>query len=136
MGDYLGFSIVNQYRCTIKRILREQRDNNANTLRNEDIDSERVDRLMENVKKRKDAVSRANYKERFDGEFTPYKMTSEVNQIEEYMWAYHCTTPAYSAASLRDRYHFLATYEGVLRSESMFLEDISDLCNFKFKQQK
>ena len=51
MGDYLGFSIVNQYRCAIKRILREQRDNNANTLRNEDIDSERVNRLMENVKK-------------------------------------------------------------------------------------
>ena len=82
MGDVLGFNMVNQYRCAIKRILREQRDNNANTLKNEDIDSERVTRLMENVKKRKDAVARANFKERFDGEFTPYKMISEVNQIE------------------------------------------------------
>ena len=51
MGYFLGFSIVNQYRCGIKRVLREQRDNNANNLRNEDIDSERVNRLMENVKK-------------------------------------------------------------------------------------
>ena len=136
MGDYLGFSIVNQYRCAIKRILREQRDKNANTLRNEDIDSERVNRLMDNVKKRKDAVARANFKERFDGEFTPYKMISEVTQIETYMWEYHCTTPAFSAASLRDRYHFLATYGGVLRSESMYLADLSDLCDFKFKQQK
>ena len=35
---------------------------------------------MGNVGKRKDRVSKANYKQRTDGDFTPYKMISEVNQ--------------------------------------------------------
>ena len=64
IGDYIGFSIVNQYRCVIKRILREQRENNANTLRNEDIDTIGVNSLMINVKNYKDAVARSNFKER------------------------------------------------------------------------
>ena len=86
IGDVLGWDMVNHYRCAIKRVLRHQRDNNANTLRNEDLDSERITRLLENVGKRKDRVAKANFKERMDGEFTPYKMISEVNLIEGYMW--------------------------------------------------
>ena len=30
----------------------------------------------------------------------------------------------------------MVTYGGVLRSESMYLADLSDLCDFKFQQQK
>ena len=136
IGDVLGFSVVNQYRCAIKKLLRNQRDSGVNFRKNEDIDSERVDRLMKNVVGRKDEVARANFKERCDGEFTPYKMISEVGHIEDYMWKYHCTTSAFSAASLRDRYQFLASLSGVLRSESLYHGDLSDLCDFKFHKSK
>ena len=83
--DVLGFSVVNQYRCAIKKLLRNQRDSGINFRKNDDIDSECVDRLMKNVVGRKDEVARANFKEKRDGEFTPYKMISEVDHIEDYM---------------------------------------------------
>ena len=63
-------------------------------------------------------------------------MISQVNQIKEYILAYYWTLPTFSAVSLRDRYHFFVTNGVVLRSESMYLADLSDLSNFKFKQQK
>ena len=85
IGDVLGFSVVNQYRCAIKKLLRNQRDSGVNMRKNEDVDSERVDRLMENVLQRKQEVARANFKERCDGEFTPYKMISEIGHIEDFM---------------------------------------------------
>ena len=81
LGDILGWDMVNNYRCSIKRLLHHQRDSNIKCLRKEDIDSERIARLLYNVKKRKDQVAKANYKERMDGEFTPYKMIGEVNAI-------------------------------------------------------
>ena len=135
IGNVLGFDMVNQYRCAIKKVLRHQRDQGLNKLKKDDIDSERIDRLMENVLKRKDRVSKANFKERVDGEFTPYKMIDEVHAIEDYMWHYGCTTLPYCAASLRDRYQYLATLAGVLRSESLYRGDLSDLCDFKFNQR-
>ena len=119
-----------------KKLLRNQRDTGVNMRKNEDIDSERVDRLMENVLQRKHEVARANFKERCDGEFTPYKMISEVGQIEDFMWNYNCTTSAFSAASLQDRYQFLACLSGVLRSESLYHGDLSDLCDFTFHKSK
>ena len=135
IGDVLGWDMVNHYRCAIKRVLRYQKDNNANSLDKEALDSERIVRLLENVAKRKDRVAKANFKERMDGEFTPYKMIAEVTEIEDFMWNYHCQTPAFGAASLRDRYQFLGTLSGVLRSESLYRGDLSDLCDFKFKQR-
>ena len=67
VGNLLGLDMVNQYRCAIRKVLCEQRDQNQNKLRKEDIDSERIKRLMDNVAK-------ANFNERVDGEFAPYKM--------------------------------------------------------------
>ena len=69
------------------------------------------------------------------GEFTPYKMISEVNEIEDFMWNYHYQIDVFGATSLRGQYQFLLTLSGVLRSESLYRGDLSDLCGFKFKQR-
>ena len=44
-------------------------------------------------------------------------------------------TAIFSASSLRDLYQHLATYRGVLRSESLYRDDLPDLCDFKFHQR-
>ena len=43
IGDVLGFSVVNQYRCAIKKLLRNQRNSGVNYRKNDDIDSECID---------------------------------------------------------------------------------------------
>ena len=82
--------MVNHYRCAIKIVLRYQRDNNANSLWKENLDFDRIVQLLEYVAKRKDQVAKVNFKERIDGEFTPYKMITGVNDIEYFIWNYHC----------------------------------------------
>ena len=112
----------------MKRILRHQRDHNTNCIQSDDLESERVNRLMGNLGKQKDRVTRANYKERTDDDFTPYKMISEINQIEDYLWNFNCTTATFSAASLQDCYQCLSTLGGgVLRSESLCRGNFSNL---------
>ena len=64
VGNLLGFDMVNQYRCAIKKVLCEQRDRNQNRLIKEDVDLESIKRLIDNVKRRKDRVAKANFKER------------------------------------------------------------------------
>ena len=80
-------------------------------------------------------MARANYKERADGDFTPYKYFSKVNQIEDYIWNYNYTTAAFSEASLQDHYQYASALGEVLRSKSLYRGDLSDLCDFKFKQK-
>ena len=41
----------------------------------------------------------------------------------------------YGAATLRDRFHFLFTLGAVIRSESCFKADLSDLMDFTFHQE-
>ena len=135
-GEVLGFQQVNHYLCAIKEIMANQRDNQQTTLRNEDLMTERLTKLLQMVISRKDKVDKALYKERTTSEFAPYKVAPEISRIEYYMWHYNNSSSLAScASSLRDRYHYLAILQGVLRSESMYLADLSDLTDFKFQQK-
>ena len=53
-----------------------------------------------------------------------------------FLWDYKSHTPKYGAASLRDRFHFLFTLGAVMRSDSLYRADLSDLCDFSFKQTR
>jgi len=44
-------------------------------------------------------------------------------------------TPSFGASSLRDRFQFLMSLCGVLRSESLFKADLSDLMDIKLESQ-
>ena len=52
------------------------------------------------------------------------------------MWNYSCKTASFSASSLRDRFQYLFSLNGVLRMESLYLADLSDLCDFIFHQKQ
>ena len=74
------------------------------------------------------------FKERSNTEFQPYKMAPEISRLEQYMWDYMACNTATSASVLRDRFQYLMTVHAVIRSESMYLADLSDLCDFMFQQ--
>jgi hypothetical protein len=63
-------------------------------------------------------------------------MAAEVSNIEEFMWKYSCRTASFSASSMRDRFQYLFSLNGVLRMESLYLADLSDLCDFIFHQKE
>ena len=90
---------------------------------------------MQNVRIRKDKVHKAQFKERHDHDFKPFGLVGEVGRMEKWAWDSNSSTKSYGASSLRDRFQLLMTLGGVLRSESLYKADLSDLCDFKFHQK-
>ena len=67
----------------------------------------------------------------------PYKLSSKLNQIENFIWHdYSMISKYYGAVTIHDRFHFLFTLGAVIRSESIFKADLSDLVGFAFNQEK
>ena len=82
---------------------------------------------------RGEKVNRATFKERNDGAFQPYKLSTKINKIESFIWfGYSIIGKYYDATMLRDRFHFLFTLGAVIRSESVFKVDLSDLVDFTY----
>ena len=129
-GDVLDYDSINQYLCAIKTLMLRQRSANLINLKGDDIMSDRMKLLIKEVKIRRNAVTKALFKERLSEEFAPFKMIGEVPRIEEWLWNYNNSTISFAISSLRDRFHFLMSLGAVLRSESLFKADLSDLCNF------
>ena len=134
-GEVLDFETVNQYLCAVKQLMCTQRSEGLITLKSDDIMTDTLKQIIKEVKTRKNAVTKALFKERIDGEYDPFKMIGEVPKIEKYLWEYNNMTPSFGASSLRDRFQFLMSLCGVLRSESLFKADLSDLMDIKLESQ-
>ena len=135
-GDVLDVDTINQYLCAVKTLLLKQRSAGLTSLKSDDIMTERMKVLLKEVRTRRNAVVRALFKERISKEFQPFKMIVEVPRIEEWLWEYNNTTISFAASSLRDRFHFLMSLGAVLRSESLFKADLSDLCDVMLDTDK
>ena len=135
-GDVLDFDAINQYICAVKTLILQQRSANLTSLRGDDIMTDRMKVLIKEIKNRRNAVTKALFKERITEEFKPFKMIGEVPRIEEWLWNYNNSTISFGTSSLRDRFHFLMSLGAVLRSESLFKADLSDLCDFILDRDK
>ena len=91
--------------------------------------SERVRRLLDQVKKRKVPIQRKNFEEKLTAEFAPYTNANEVPRLEKFLFDKNAQSNIFSIASLRDRYCLLMTTNGILRGESLFKSELSDLCD-------
>ena len=136
IDDVIGYQSFNQHYCAIKELLGHQRQMHLTELRNDELKSESMNNLIKHVKNRAEFVSRKIFKERLDGTFAPFKLASEVNRIENYIWDDHNNTGYFSGSSMRDRFQFLMTLGSVSRSESLYKADLCDLCDFNFKQRR
>ena len=78
----------------------------------------------------------ALFKERETSDFQPFMMASDLVSIENCMWEHSCRTTIFRDSLMRDRCQYLIMLNGVLRMESLYLGDSSDLCNFIFHQKQ
>jgi hypothetical protein len=124
-----SYEVVNSYLCAVLKLHTYQRDESCNNLSKEQIRSRRVKTLLDMVKNRKKRIKKAIFAEKLDSEFTPYLLVQKVPGIEKALFFKNCKTMAFSQASLRDRFFFLMTHQGILRGESLVQCELSDLCD-------
>ena len=76
------------------------------------------------------------FKEKFTYDFQPFRIAGEPASIKKYIWKYSCKTSTFIASSIRDWFQYLFMINGVLRMESLYLANLSDLWNFTFNQKQ
>lgn len=85
----VGYNVVNQCLCIVLKIWRQQKDMNANNLTKEQLQSERVTRLLKVVQYRKERLAWRHYKEKYDEEPMPYNLVSQVHKIADLLLSKH-----------------------------------------------
>ena len=68
-------------------------------------------------------------------DFEPYRCLSDIPKLETFIWNERKEQRVYSTSGLRDRFQLLFSLSAVLRSDSIYKADLSDLLDFKFKQK-
>jgi hypothetical protein len=133
----LGYSAINTYRSSIQGLFKEQQAQRANSYVWEQIWNIRCEDLAQLMKKRKTVISRALYEEKVDHQFSSYKATGQGVAIENEFFKRSCDTNLRSAFSwTRNRFVFLFTKCGILRCESVYKAELSDLLHVKGKAPK
>ena len=68
-----------------------------------------------------------NYDEKMDGHMTPYAVSLALPKMAKLLLVKDAMLKVLSQASLRDRFTLLMTNNGILRGESVFKCELSDL---------
>ena len=131
----VGFSQLNTYSSTVRNIWSTQVSRHSNNLSWDLIHDGRVKGLMSMVQKRRPRIKQARYDEKVDDHFEPFQSLGQFGGIEEWFWEEGKKTRHACFASLRARFTLLWCYNGVLRSESMFLGGLSDLVDFSARRR-
>ena len=126
--DPVGESTMKQYHGAIIRLWQRQLDTGANNYTKEQIMSENSKFLLKSVRQRKARVEAANCVEKNTFTTKAFEVAKRVPEIEEWMWMRQSETTMYSMSSLRHRYFMLKTHNAILRGESLFKTDLSDMC--------
>lgn len=128
----ISYSMFNGYYCALINLHEHQRDVlKINSYLKEELRSSRVKALQEEVRSRRQEVNKNNYREKFDREFLPYQISQKVPDIAEVLWNRNSSCKKYYMSSLRDRFCFLMTHSGIIRGESLFKAEMSDMCMIK-----
>jgi hypothetical protein len=133
--DPIGYDLLNTYTSTVYNIYCEQRRHGANALPWEMIRKDpNVAEVLAMVKRRKGRIKRAKFEEKLDEQFQPFQSVEQVPKIERSIWDYGKSCRKTAFVALRSRMTFLWCYSGVLRCESLFLGELSDLFDFSLQR--
>jgi hypothetical protein len=127
------FDNLNTYKTVLQNVWSDQASHGANGLSWELIFTRKCKELMNLVKERRRRIKRKLYEEKLDHEFTPFTSMAQVGNIERAFWD-HGKTVRQSLPSLRNRCIFLLCYSGLLRHESMFLGELSDMLCIEYQR--
>jgi hypothetical protein len=116
-----------QYKCAIKQLHQEQVAQERNTNAWEFVWTEKCKKVFTYVKSRRRRVALANCDEKFDYD-TIYETQENILILEKAFWTDGTVGNSQSVfSSLRNRFCFLMTIAAILRGESMFKAELSDL---------
>jgi hypothetical protein len=131
----IGADCLNTYKTVLYNLWLDQASSGAMSLTWELIFTRKCRELVNLVKDRKRRIKRATCAEKVDGEIAPFTSLNQVGNIEQAFWE-HGKTVRESVPSLRNRYIFLQCYSGVLRHESMFLGELSDMVGIEYQRKR
>jgi hypothetical protein len=134
--DPCGFDLVNTYKSVVFNIWMTQVASQSNSQSWDMIFTMPCKELMTMVKNRRQRIKRKTYKEKIDADFAPFTSLSQITCIERALWHNGATTMKGALPGLRNRFAFLACYSGILRSESVFLGELSDMFGIEHKRQR
>ncbi len=129
----IGHSCMKQYWAAVIDLHTRQWQYGSRTAPKIPLMTPEIKALMDNVKTRKKRIAKKNFEEKLTCEFSPYACVSEVPSIEKVLFDHHGATQVYGISALRDRFCFNMTTSGILRGESLFKADLSDLCDLIHK---
>ena len=69
----------------------------------------------------------ANYEEKLGLEMLPYQAAIKIPKVEEYFFNKNSNSPLICVSAMRDRFSLLSTTFGIMRAESIFQIDLSDV---------
>jgi hypothetical protein len=123
----IGYSTVNAYYCAILDLFKEQQCMLANSTTKEALRSKRVVTLLNVCQGRRKRAARQNFEEKIDHIMTPYTLVDKVISLANFFFQKNSNSTSLCQSSLRDRFSLLMTVHGILRGESLFLCELSDL---------
>ena len=126
----VGLSSMVNYKAAINHVWQVQVANGCNNAAWDHIWTLPLRNLFDLVKKRRNRVRSKNYEEKMNHEFAPYTVIKDVPRIEEALFEKGCHGGGMRSAFswLRNRFCFLYTLNGILRTESLNKAELSDLC--------
>lgn len=129
----IGKSSLHQYRAYLRKIHARHVSENLTSTPFELVFTEPSKNLVRTGEMRKTKQDRENYKEKVDKVFGPYQAVEKMDEIEDKMW-FKSTNLKGTGSWFRNRFIFLYTTAGILRSESLFRAELSDFLCIRIKK--
>ena len=117
----------------------QQRDDGINTHAEEIVFGTKLSKVMLHVKQRKPRMDKKKFKENVNNESAPMEAVQHISAIEESFFHNGISKTGGNRvihAALRDRFTFLATMCGLLRGETLFKAELSDVFRIIVKKDE
>ena len=134
-SDPIGYSQINTYFHTIKNIWKRQVSEGANNLPWDHVETTQVTSLLLLVRNRKARIAKRTYQEKLDSDFSPYASKDCVPDIENKFWNKGMgegSNAQTAFTAIRHRCVFLSCYCGLLRHETMYHGELSDMLGLDY----
>ena len=132
----LGYDQLNTYKAVVRGIHAEQVQQGANNKAFEFVLTHQCKALLKMVKDRHARVGKATYREKLQGDFSPFTSIGQVDSIEQKFWDKGKRSFRAAFCEMRNRCTFLSCYSGLLRHESMFLGELSDMVGLEHHKER
>ena len=123
----IGDQTLMQYKAAIMQMHKEQTSANISSIGWEFIWNLKCQEVFSYVKGRKRRIQKANFEEKIDYD-TVHETAENILTVEKGFWTDGTIGNTQTIfSSLRNRFCFLMTVAAILRGESMFMAELSDL---------